>query len=335
MPNGITDSATNTVVPEIAGDEPAPAAEEATQKHKGRRQRPRKQAAAPQSGPEGSEPQHAPLHPFFRKMQVMRVDREKINPAPYNPRDIDVPGTVKLKAGLREFGMVELLILNLRTGNLVGGHQRLKIMDQEIGRDSGYSVECNVIDVSETKEKELNVLLNNPGAQGFYDYTKLGNMLASDVEIDAEAMGFDLTALKADLQAFAPDVLEKLDFTHIFGDPEQKDDPAAADAEEIRAMKASKEDYKEVAAEAGKDGFYINVVFGTIAEKEKWCEAFGINPQAKHCLGRVIARNMRPTISGEEGVDIGFVYPKDPDMDAHTEQVTESEDEQKLTETSD
>lgn len=300
-----------------SGDEPAPAAEEATAKHKGRparrgsRQRPKQATEAPPPGSTDAPPDMPPLHPFFKKMQLMRVAREKINPAPYNPRDIDAPGQVKLRNGLKAYGMMEVAILNLRTGNLVGGHQRLKLMDQEIGRDHGYSVECNVIDVSETEEKEINVLLNNPGAQGFFDFTKLGNMIASDINFDAEAAGFDLLNLKQDLQAFAPDVLNKLDFTHVFGDPDAPDD-AAADAAKILEMKATKNDYKEVAADVGKDGFYITIVFGTTAEKEKWCEAFGVNPQAKNCLGRVIARNMRPVGPGEDGTDIGFEYPPDP-----------------------
>lgn len=51
--------------------------------------------------------------------------------APYNPRLDLKPGDPeydKLAKVIGEFDLVEPLVWNKRTGNLVGGHQRLKIL---------------------------------------------------------------------------------------------------------------------------------------------------------------------------------------------------------------
>jgi len=115
-----------------------------------------------------------------------------INPAAYNPR-IDLkpgdPDYEKLKKSILEFDMVEPLVLNERSGNLVGGHQRLKIL-KEMGRTE---VEVSVVDLDEIREKALNLALNK--IQGDWDFPKLKDIL---LELDCgelpdiEITGFDL-----------------------------------------------------------------------------------------------------------------------------------------------
>ena len=64
-------------------------------------------------------------------MNIQKVSVSKINPAAYNPRGDLKPGDKdyeKLKDSINTFGYVEPLVWNSKTGNLVGGHQRLKIL---------------------------------------------------------------------------------------------------------------------------------------------------------------------------------------------------------------
>lgn len=71
-------------------------------------------------------------------MQFETVNVNQLNPAPYNPRKDLKPGDAeyeKLRRSMEEFGTVEPLVWNIRTGNLVGGHQRHKVL-QAMGRDS-------------------------------------------------------------------------------------------------------------------------------------------------------------------------------------------------------
>ncbi|MEO2286424.1 DNA modification methylase, partial [Bacillus licheniformis] len=67
-------------------------------------------------------------------MNIREIPVEKINPAAYNPRIDLQPGDPEyeaLKQSMTRFGAVEPLVWNERTGNLVGGHQRFKILIEE------------------------------------------------------------------------------------------------------------------------------------------------------------------------------------------------------------
>lgn len=92
------------------------------------------------------------------------VERLVAMKAPYNPRTIDDASMEKLRASLREFGAAEPVVVNLRTGNLVGGHQRV-----EAARLEGWpTLPVTVVDLPLDKEMALNVALNNPSMQGRY-----------------------------------------------------------------------------------------------------------------------------------------------------------------------
>ena len=123
-------------------------------------------------------------------MIIEKINIKKINPAKYNPRKDLEPGDSeydKLKKSIAEFDLVEPLIWNKRTGNLVGGHQRLKIL-QEMG---AIEVDVSVVDLSEVKEKALNLALNK--IQGDWDLPKLKDLLQEldTGELDMEITGFD------------------------------------------------------------------------------------------------------------------------------------------------
>ncbi len=92
-------------------------------------------------------------------MEIQKVSVEKLNPAKYNPRKDLKPGDPeyeKLKRSIETFGYVEPVIWNKKTGNIVGGHQRFKVLKQEGAKE----IECVVVDISSDKEKALNVALN-------------------------------------------------------------------------------------------------------------------------------------------------------------------------------
>ena len=107
-------------------------------------------------------------------MEIRKMLIDKLNPAYYNPRKDLKPGDVeyeKLKKSIQEFDLVEPLVWNKRTGRLVGGHQRLKVL-----KELGYQeVEVSVVDLPEEKEKALNIALNK--IQGDWDYVKLKDLL--------------------------------------------------------------------------------------------------------------------------------------------------------------
>lgn len=118
---------------------------------------------------------------------VREVEIEKLNPAKYNPRVELRPGMREwehLVQSIQEFGLVEPIIWNERTGNVVGGHQRLEVL-----RYLGYdTAPCSIVNLDDYDEKLLNIALNK--IQGEWDYEKLEEILKDlDTEV-AELSGF-------------------------------------------------------------------------------------------------------------------------------------------------
>lgn len=122
-------------------------------------------------------------------MTIEELPIGKIKPATYNPRkDLkpNDPAYERLKKALNSFDLVEPLVWNRRTGNLVGGHQRFKIL-QERG---DTTVPVSVVDLDEREEKILNIALNKHS--GEWEYASLANLIEElDVgEFDMELTGF-------------------------------------------------------------------------------------------------------------------------------------------------
>lgn len=129
-------------------------------------------------------------------MDIKTVPIKKLKIAEYNPR-LDLqpgdPDYEKLKKSIKAFDLVEPLIWNKRSGNLVGGHQRLKILKER----GDVEVEVSVVDLTDAKEKALNLALNKIG--GDWDPTKLKDLLIDDLDtgaFDIELTGFDLEEIE-------------------------------------------------------------------------------------------------------------------------------------------
>jgi ParB-like chromosome segregation protein Spo0J len=111
------------------------------------------------------------------EVRVLPIDR--LVPAPYNPRRVLKPtdrAYRKLEASLRTFGLVEPLVWNERTGHVVGVAE----------------VPVSVVNLTDTREKALNVVLNNQEAQSRYDPDRLADILEELDDLpELEATGFD------------------------------------------------------------------------------------------------------------------------------------------------
>jgi DNA modification methylase len=128
-------------------------------------------------------------------MEIRKIPIEKLYPAAYNPRKDLQPGDPeyeKLKRSMQEFGYVEPIVWNKRTRNIVGGHQRYKVL-----LDTGaQEIDCVVVDLDETKEKALNIALNK--ISGDWDMPKLKDILQEldTGEFDLELTGFDMDEIE-------------------------------------------------------------------------------------------------------------------------------------------
>ena len=133
--------------------------------------------------------------------EYREIPRAAITNAPYNPRLMSENARRKLRQVLRKHGLVEPLVWNERTGHLVGGHRRLEELDAAEG-GAPYSVGVAAIDVDEQREREINVALNNPQAQGAFDPAKFFPLI--DVHGGTlEGMGLSKADLEADFGTVA------------------------------------------------------------------------------------------------------------------------------------
>jgi ParB-like chromosome segregation protein Spo0J len=122
-------------------------------------------------------------------VEIRTLKAAEIKAAEYNPRRDLQPEDAeyeKLRRSIEEFGYIEPIIWNERSGNVVGGHQRLKVLLEKGVED----IEAVVVDLDEKDEKILNVLLNK--VKGRWDIGKLADLLQQLDEAGAmELTGFE------------------------------------------------------------------------------------------------------------------------------------------------
>lgn len=125
-------------------------------------------------------------------MNIKMVATKKLNPALYNPR-IDLTSMDRewrnIENSLDAFGYIEPIVWNERTGNIVGGHMRYKIL-KERGK-LPKEIECVVVNLSEDDEKACNLALNK--ATGLWDKERLNSLLETlkDSKFEMDNFGFD------------------------------------------------------------------------------------------------------------------------------------------------
>ena len=87
--------------------------------------------------------------------QLLTKRTSELSPAKYNPRTITSDALRRLTKSLSELGNLQPITWNAKTGNIVGGHQRLKCY-QALGKDE---IEVWAVWLSETQEKAANLAL--------------------------------------------------------------------------------------------------------------------------------------------------------------------------------
>ena len=153
-------------------------------------------------------------------IRTQRIPTGMLKPARYNPRLDLQPGDAayeKIRRSLNEYGYVDPIIWNEVTGNIVGGHQRYKVLAEE----GAEEIECVVVHIENPQEeKALNIALNK--AVGEWDDQPLAELL-----FDLQASGYDLG-----LTGFDGDEIDAL--LSRRGADELQDDETELRAETIR-----------------------------------------------------------------------------------------------------
>ncbi|WP_020621029.1 ParB N-terminal domain-containing protein [Paenibacillus daejeonensis] len=142
-------------------------------------------------------------------MRIVTIPIEQINAAAYHPRADLQPGDPEyeqLSESIEAFGYVAPIIWNERTGNMVGGHQRLKILRAR----GDTEVAVSVVALDERQEQLLNLALNK--VQGSWNDESLASLLQELMETgdDVELSGFKDEDIKLLLSEFTEPPADQL-----------------------------------------------------------------------------------------------------------------------------
>ena len=233
----------------------------------------------------------------YIKSESLELNRSAIHFANYNPRKLSDESRKTLKRGIKKFGLVGGIVVNKRTGlTVVSGHQRLSVMDEvQKFPDNDYRIRVDVIDVDEKQEKELNILMNNPNAQGTWDFDALAQIVPDIDWKDAGLTDADLNMIGVD---YLLQTEEENSLANALSDMrtpviEQKEADKAAKqlverAEKVAHMKEVKQQVKENAQKQAEDmDAYVILSFDTYEAKATFCERFGYDPDMKFIKGEV------------------------------------------------
>lgn len=223
-------------------------------------------------------------------MEFVRKKIDELVPADYNPRK-DLQEADKeyqdIKRCIQTYGLVIPLIMNKRTGNLVNGHQRLKVL-----KALGWTeVDVSVVDMDEKKEKALNLALSR--IDGDFDNKALTNVMSEirAAGIDPITLGFT----KSEVEKMFP---KEMEVESLFG--ENADNPFTDDDEEPEET--------EVVAMVGKYRFSM--------EKS----------QVEEVMAQIRYRNGFVKEKVENEIKLRLFYGKDWKQHAAADDLSETED---------
>lgn len=199
------------------------------------------------------------------RYEIVEIHRSQIHAADYNPRYITEDARRRLKKAIEQVGLLAPITWNRRTGNVVGGHQRLRALDT-INGNRDYYLRVAAVDMDESEEKAANLLLNNAEAQGEWDMEKLGEILKAP-DLDLVVAGFD-----------ASDVFK------IVGDT-ATDTVLAEIADRVEQVKQARDNTAKHNDTTHSTHWFLVVVFRDDEERLAFTERLGL-PNNRYVDGR-------------------------------------------------
>ena len=193
-------------------------------------------------------------------MDIDKIKITDIKPADYNPRKISGKDYDNLMNSIREFGLVDPIIINLNDNTVIGGHQRYDVLmdmymlgdiDNELSvlkmGDIGWVFLDDQLKVkNEDYERALNIALNK--ISGDWDIEKLAFVLD---ELDED--GFDV-----ELTGFGSEEVKKLTFVE------------EEEFEELEGFEDFEEDgFEEMGDDKEKVYFKLVLMFSSEEEQEE------------------------------------------------------------------
>lgn len=220
----------------------------------------------------------------YQKFETRTISRSEIKNAEYNPRKITDSAKKKLRDNIKRVGLLDTIVVNKNTMNIVSGHQRVAILDS-LERKKDYSLTVSIVDLTDKEEIEQNLFFNNSKAQGEYDTFALGELFEYN-DIDVDCTGFELS----DLGILGVEV----DLQSAYNEPEREEDKELLklnnqvynDAHELRKAVSN---YSKDENKANNDVFVV-LTFSSDENKAQFLEKFGFSANDKYLKGEVFAK---------------------------------------------
>lgn len=249
---------------------------------------------------------------YFSGIQEVML-RSTIKLADYNPRKISTQAKQMLRRSIKKYGVVGGITVNRRTGNIVGGNQKIAILDEIYGYPANdYEVRAEVVDYDLATEKSLCLMLNSQNAQGEWDDDKLREMLP---DINWQDAGLT----EEDLSLIGVEFLEKTEGENILAQelddlmrPSTKEEQSAQrqkieTAQNIAKTQAendyqSKKEHMEsvkqqvntkAAEKALEAEAYVMLSFDNVEAKQRFLRKYGFVETDKVIKGEVLIKALR------------------------------------------
>jgi ParB-like chromosome segregation protein Spo0J len=148
------------------------------------------------------------------KRQEQAASIKTLHSDPDNPRQISSRALAGLGTSTSKFGDLSGIVFNKRTGCLVAGHQRVKVLRQAGAKvwvtesetqgyilhpESGHRFNVRIVDWDEVTERAANLTANNPEISGTYTDEAIGQLVALEREL-ADFEDLELGLLEKDLR---------------------------------------------------------------------------------------------------------------------------------------
>lgn len=251
-------------------------------------------------------PEKSKIH-FLQKFEIETIHRNQIKRALYNPRTIEKANQQLLNSNLQKRGLLDTLVWNKNTGNLVSGHRRLEKLDtayQGRFKNLDYELTVAVVELTDQEEKEQNIFFNNPNAQGDWDRDLLIEIIP---DIDTKAAGMtdedlEILGIEIDIQSNNIEDTDELIASFESIKQERKEEAKAKgdypDHMNYRKVKGEIDKKHEDTATVVNDEHedYFVVTFSSWQAKEKFQKRFGFNERDRYVKGEVLEQKINDMI---------------------------------------
>lgn len=253
---------------------------------------------------------------YFTGIQ-QELKRSSIRLADYNPRKISQQARTALRRSIRKYGVVTGIVVNKATMTIVGGNQKISILDEMLGYpNNDYSLRADIVDIPDiNEEKSLCVMLNSPNAMGEWDEERMRELIpdincedAGLTEEDISFFGIDNSfnsdesqQLSDELDAMMHDAKQTL--RHV---PQTKDEQLKTkhiincnQADAYATQEAQYQARKEQSPQADRikplekamdAEAYVMVSFDNMASKELFLKTFGFGETEKFIKGETLMK---------------------------------------------